>query len=197
MYKVLTLFREIKDKYVDGQFHLLLDDWVEINGVIFTGNTMWTDFELDGPDVELAMQNAKYNMSDFGGAIFNMGRMFTPQMSREEHGMFTFCLKLTMQKAKEEGKPLVVVSHHGCHPNSLDERYTTSEINPAFHSDMSRFMEPDSPIKIWIHGHTHCPKEYMVNNTLVVCNPRGYPYFANGHMENDEWDPKKTIELNY
>jgi hypothetical protein len=29
-------------------------------------------------------------------------------------------------------------------------------------------------IKLWTHGHTHDPFDYMVGKTRVVCNPRGY-----------------------
>jgi len=29
-------------------------------------------------------------------------------------------------------------------------------------------------IKLWIHGHTHESFDYMVGDTRIVCNPRGY-----------------------
>jgi predicted NBD/HSP70 family sugar kinase len=30
-------------------------------------------------------------------------------------------------------------------------------------------------IKCWVHGHTHSTHDYMIGNTRVLCNPRGYP----------------------
>ena len=29
-------------------------------------------------------------------------------------------------------------------------------------------------IKLWTHGHTHEDFDYMVGETRIVCNPRGY-----------------------
>jgi hypothetical protein len=29
-------------------------------------------------------------------------------------------------------------------------------------------------IKLWTHGHTHHEFEYVIGETKVVCNPRGY-----------------------
>jgi hypothetical protein len=29
-------------------------------------------------------------------------------------------------------------------------------------------------IKLWTHGHTHELFDYMIGDTRVVCNPRGY-----------------------
>jgi len=29
-------------------------------------------------------------------------------------------------------------------------------------------------IKLWVHGHTHDPYDYVIGETRVVCNPRGY-----------------------
>ena len=30
--------------------------------------------------------------------------------------------------------------------------------------------------RLWLHGHTHAPRDYVVGTTRVVCNPRGYPH---------------------
>ena len=29
-------------------------------------------------------------------------------------------------------------------------------------------------IKLWTHGHMHNVSDYLVDETRVVCNPRGY-----------------------
>jgi predicted phosphodiesterase len=31
------------------------------------------------------------------------------------------------------------------------------------------------PPKLIVHGHTHDPCDYMIGETRVICNPRGYP----------------------
>ena len=35
-------------------------------------------------------------------------------------------------------------------------------------------MDNDKKIKYWIHGHTHDACDYMIGDTRVLCNPRGY-----------------------
>ena len=32
----------------------------------------------------------------------------------------------------------------------------------------------DAKIVLWTHGHMHDPLDYMIGDTRVVCNPRGY-----------------------
>ena len=31
------------------------------------------------------------------------------------------------------------------------------------------------PPKLIVHGHTHRRMDYMLGDTRVICNPRGYP----------------------
>ncbi|MGG3815778.1 metallophosphoesterase, partial [Methylorubrum rhodesianum] len=45
--------------------HLLEDDTVVIGGVPFSGCTLWTDYDLDGPDLRAAsMEDARRGMND-------------------------------------------------------------------------------------------------------------------------------------
>jgi len=41
-------------------------------------------------------------------------------------------------------------------------------------SDLSEFIMDRPQIKLWTHGHMHDPSDYLVEETRVVCNPRGY-----------------------
>jgi hypothetical protein len=47
-------------------------------------------------------------------------------------------------------------------------------MNGAFASDLSEFIMDRPQIKLWTHGHMHDPSDYLVDETRVVCNPRGY-----------------------
>jgi hypothetical protein len=33
---------------------------------------------------------------------------------------------------------------------------------------------------MWIHGHMHDAKNYMIEQTNIVCNPAGYPDYETG-----------------
>jgi hypothetical protein len=47
-------------------------------------------------------------------------------------------------------------------------------LNGAYMSDLDNFIEIHSQIKYWIHGHTHKKQNYIIGETSIVCNPRGY-----------------------
>ena len=66
-------------------------------------------------------------------------------------------------------------------------------MNGAYHSDLSDIMLDNPQIKLWTHGHTHHPFDYVIGETRIVCNPRGY---ENGsYSEDTGWDPEKVIEV--
>lgn len=35
-------------------------------------------------------------------------------------------------------------------------------------------------VKLWVHGHMHNASDYVIGDTRVVCNPKGYPGEKNG-----------------
>jgi hypothetical protein len=76
---------------------------------------------------------------------------------------------------KDKTKQYVVVTHHAPTPISIAEWYKHDTLmNGAFASDLSEFIMDRPQIKLWTHGHMHNVSDYMVGDTRVVCNPRGY-----------------------
>ncbi len=69
--------------------------------------------------------------------------------------------------------PTVVVMHYAPHHGSISRQLFVSPLNPAFASDLSGMILGYQP-RLWIHGHMHNPARYMVGETEIVCNPRGY-----------------------
>jgi hypothetical protein len=47
-------------------------------------------------------------------------------------------------------------------------------MNGGYSSELSEFILDHPQIKLWTHGHTHEPFDYMIGDTRIVCNPRGY-----------------------
>ena len=69
----------------------------------------------------------------------------------------------------------MVVGHHSPSSLSIAEWYKDDTLmNGAFHSDLSEFIMDRPQIKLWTHGHMHNVSDYMIGETRVVCNPRGY-----------------------
>lgn len=56
----------------------------------------------------------------------------------------------------------------------LDPESTDYKVNYGFASHLDDLVLRLKP-KIWIHGHTHDPSDYMLGETRVICNPCGYP----------------------
>jgi len=69
----------------------------------------------------------------------------------------------------------VMVGHHAPSKASTHPRYQNDTlINGAYSSNLDFFIEDHPEIKLWTHGHTHHTFDYMIGETRVVCNPRGY-----------------------
>lgn len=76
-----------------------------------------------------------------------------------------------------QSKADIIVSHHAPSFRSIHPMYRNSGLNASFASNLDeRILELAKPPKIWIHGHTHHAFDYMLGDTRVICNPRGYPF---------------------
>ncbi len=68
------------------------------------------------------------------------------------------------------------VIHHLPSFESVHEKYRNSNGNDFFATELShKLLEMQRPPKLIVHGHTHERMDYMIGNTRVICNPRGYP----------------------
>ena len=101
--------------------------------------------------------------------------MFSPQRSVDDHKEFLMLLKAAIDTRKDTHSKFVVVGHHSPSKLSTKPQYEGEFIiNGAYSSDLSEFMLDNPQIKMWTHGHTHHPFDYMIGTCRVVCNPRGY-----------------------
>src|ERR1035437_5009495 len=161
--------------------HLLQDETFLTDTHEIFGATLWTDFN-DDPN---AMIYATRAMSDF--KVIEYGDredpnfdMWTPEQSVKEHkkslGLLTEFLEAETDKIK------IVLTHHLPSPQCGDIRYRGSLLNPAFYSNLDKFIMKHSPA-LWFFGHTHSSSDFNIGATRLVCNPRGY---HNG-AENPRW----------
>lgn len=74
----------------------------------------------------------------------------------------------------------IIVSHHGPSWQSISPQFKGNELNCAFVNDMDyEIAALKKPPKFWIHGHVHSSFDYYIDQTRVICNPRGYPHESN------------------
>jgi Icc-related predicted phosphoesterase len=89
---------------------------------------------------------------------------------------------------KSDPIPTVVVTHHLPHARSVPARFKGDLLNAAYASDLSQVIEEQQPA-LWVHGHTHDSAEYLIGNTRVICNPRGY------EDENGSFNPGLMVTV--
>lgn len=189
--KSLNNLREVCSTY--GNVHFLECDTKVIDDVAFIGGTLWTDMNKRDP---ITLQYIRSVMKDYQIVTHDSGRGYfklKPEDTVIRHIKTLQYLKDMIVEHKE--KKVVIVGHHSPSFLSCHEQYRNDHLmNGAYHSDLSDIMLDNSNIKLWTHGHTHHKFDYMIGNTRVVCNPRGY-HVRNGYLEDTGWDPEIIIEV--
>ena len=82
-------------------------------------------------------------------------------------------LRKEADRAREDGKKLVVISHHAPILNSCP-KHRGSPLSSAFETDLTGLIRANPHIVVWMHGHTHHSYRTTVGETLVVSNQYGY-----------------------
>jgi DNA repair exonuclease SbcCD nuclease subunit len=162
-----------------------------IDDVVFVGGTLWTDMNKGDP---LTMHAIEGMMNDFR-IIRNDKREFARMSARDvvtRHARTLSYFRLMLSEHKD--KKCVVVGHHSPSLQSVHETYKSQYLmNGGYHSDLSEFILDHPQVKLWTHGHTHHPFDYVIGETRVVCNPRGYE--NEGYSEDTGWNPDIVIEI--
>ena len=184
--QTLTILAEECAKYPNIYF--LENGYKKIDDVIFVGGTLWTDMDKANP---LALHAARDMMNDF-------------RLIRKEQDGYTklkpadtaYRHRDTLRYIEEvvdrkQVEKYVVVGHHSPSYQSCHEMYKNDTLmNACYHSELGNFIVDRPQIKLWTHGHTHHPFDYMIGETRVVCNPRGYEGY-----ERTEWNPNIVLEI--
>jgi predicted phosphodiesterase len=186
LHTIPEVWKECLDSY--DNLHLLrCSAPLELDGVLFFGDTMWTNFDQGDPD---AMQESFMYMNDYRkihkyvapiGGLNPTRILASPYDILSVHHHQTRALYRAMG-GYPVGMPKVVVTHHTPslssssgsyrHKNSPDLLTYSYSCNKSKYVDLIiDKIRPD----MWIHGHTHHPVDYMLKDTNVVHNPVGYP----------------------
>jgi Icc-related predicted phosphoesterase len=171
---------ELKDMVsLPHNVHFLENESVEIEGTIFIGATMWTDFEGSDP---LKMQNAQQEMNDFLIVKKATGGVLLPKDTVDAfYNAKTYIFDSIRQAGANK---TVVVTHHGISPLSISDRYRGHSLNSAFITDLSEDIYNCGP-NLWVHGHVHDSFDYKLGKTRVIVNPFGYVDDLNKYYRKD------------
>ena len=197
-------------------FYLLEKETLVVDDVTFIGATVWTDMNDSDTTTLHAMPRM---MNDFHG-VDNSLRMISRQVPLYDDGEYNVDRKITGYKTKESPakfspedavddhnkaldyinhvtaeKPdekFVVISHHCPSEQSVHDKYRADTVmNGGFRSNLDDFICYRPQIKLWMHGHTHEEFDYVLGETRVVCNPRGYI----GHENRADYFQLKYIDV--
>lgn len=168
--------------------HLLDNDVKEIDGVHFIGGTLWTDMNKGDP---LTVHAIETMMNDF--RVIRIAKenfkKFLPTRAAIEHRKTKQYISTVLEGLPQDAR-VVVVGHHAPSLMSIHEQYKHDTLmNGGYASDLSEFILDRPRIKVWTHGHMHQCFDYMIGDTRILCNPRGY------HDENPQFNPNFIFEV--
>jgi Icc-related predicted phosphoesterase len=160
-----------------NNLHFLEDAFVDVEDVRFLGGTLWTDCNKRDPVTMTALQ---YAMNDYR-VITNDEAGYTrlrPEHTVQRHVQ-------TKRFIEQHITPkTVVVTHHAPSFQSISPEYKTDhELNGGYASNLTELILDHRP-EYWLHGHMHTHQDYLLGETRVLCNPRGYP------DQNPFWTPR-------
>ncbi len=171
--------------------HFLERDSFDLDDVTFVGGTLWTDMNKHDP---LTLHAVRDMMNDFR-IIKNDEKGYTNLKPADTVVRHRETLQYIRHVISERpDRKYVVVGHHSPSFQSVHEGYKHETLmNGAYHSDLSEFILDHPQIKLWTHGHTHHCFDYVIGETRIVCNPRGYQ--SDGYSEDTGWNPNILLEV--
>jgi Icc-related predicted phosphoesterase len=143
-----------------ANLHVLNPRVATIDGTRFVGAALWFPPTPDETKFRRLMND------------FRLIEGFVPWVHETHAAHLTF-LRMNIQRGD------VVVTHYLPHPRSVAPQFAGSPLNRFFLAEDTTDLVERAGARLWIHGHTHAPCDYVVGETRVVCNPRGYPQEAN------------------
>jgi Calcineurin-like phosphoesterase len=180
----------------------LIDDSVcVIDGVRFLGGTLWTDFLLRPPYVSHAdAVRLAGRMNDYRLIKIGRGRSHDVLKARDTIEAFKATRRfIESELAKPFDGETVLCTHHAASRLSLSTPDSLQDLDWCYASALDSWMSGPNAPALYLHGHIHSNRDYVIGGTRVVSNPRGYPeYFReNSPRENPDFNPGLIVEVGY
>jgi len=135
---------------------------------VYERNPQWTEDGLNGAQY---LTNEAGQMIVVGHKRKQEPATWSPEDTVEDHQQMLAYINAIVQ----DPGSYIVVGHHAPSSRSVADWYRADTVmNGAFRSDLDEFIMDRPQIRLWIHGHMHNASDYRIDQTRVVCNPRGY-----------------------
>ncbi len=168
---------------------------IEFGGVRFIGSTLWSDFDALAEAGDAALtRNLKAREKAFRAA-----NHYLRSTGGTRHGELLLAAEVralglqaqqwlrTALATPFAGKT-VVVTHFAPSLESADPRYGLTPGTAGFCNALDDLL---AHAQLWLHGHLHCPSDYVARGCRVVANPMGYVEKG----ETAHFDPLRLIEI--
>ena len=165
----------------------------EYEGVVFVGGTLWTDINGNDPITSMVLRQ---NLNDYRvitnyytdtGSYYKL----TPEFTYDEHKSTVEFISDTIKA--NPSRDIVVITHHSPSKSSTKPKYQNDyHMNGGYSSDLDSFILDHPQIRLWTHGHTHDVFDYMIGDTRIMCNPRGYVGYE---TRPNQFDPTLGMDL--
>ena len=143
---------------------------------LYLENSLYTE---DGKNGGKYLQDEKGSLIPNGFKHKESPSRFCPEDAVAEHRKMLEYIKIVTSMMPPTQK-YIVVGHHTPSPFSIHPKYAHDTLmNGGYTSDLIDFIMDIPRLVLWTHGHTHEQFDYMIGNTRVVCNPRGYIKYEN------------------
>lgn len=141
----------------------LQKDFVEIDGIIFLGCTLWA--RIKNEEIPIALNQLRELKT-----VRRDGKLISLE---QYHQMHTDHLNWLIGKLRDfQNENVVVITHH-CPTYQLnDPAYAGYNLSSAFFNHLDRLI--NYPIVLWFCGHSHKAKTIKIGPTTVRLNPIGH-----------------------
>jgi len=130
--------------------------------------TLWTDMNRRDP---LALQYVQNGMNDFRVCYYEG----TPFTTTDAADIFDETLSWLKEQVLDTSKNFVVMTHHLPTFAAIDPRFKGDTLNFGYASELDDIIMMHPHITHWIHGHSHFNTDFLVGETRIISNQRGYP----------------------
>ncbi|TWH36519.1 MULTISPECIES: metallophosphoesterase [unclassified Aminobacter] len=172
-----------------GNIFILDGAYVALDGYQFIGATVWTDFKLHW-DMKMATTVAQKTLDEYHRIKISKrpNQRFTPQNRLGLHVQDLAKIMWATQETESEHR--IIISHHAPTLMSIPHSLLRDPLAASLASRLEHLILEYDPI-LWVHGHIHKPSNYLIGNTRVICNPRGF----RSEPSLESFDPYLVVEL--
>jgi Icc-related predicted phosphoesterase len=190
--RIGRLHQKLRETAAESNVHILENETFELDGYRFFGATLWTDFNLLGDryPAMVAAGSKEKGMNDYRKIRREDTGRLQPKHTAMIHADSR--LALTQFLAGGDRARSIVITHHAPSIRSLPEHKHADPISAAYASNLEDLIAAAGPA-LWVHGHIHHPRDYLIEKTRIVNNAFGYP--GSGEIEGRGFRGDLVLEL--